>query len=237
LFGADIGGRGQEVFMGSMGIYIIRYEALEKLLDPSMGEDFGHHVIPQAIPKFRVYAFPFTGYWEDIGTISSFYEANLALTDDQPKFELFDPEMKLFTRARFLPGARLGNALIRRCHICAGAKSSDFTAEHSIIGARAVIKSGVTIQDSYISGSDFYETPTALDENRELNRPDMGIGGDTTIRRAIIDKNARIGYGVTIAPPPHCADLDGPGYAVRDGIVIVEKNAVIPDGSVIPELK
>jgi glucose-1-phosphate adenylyltransferase len=236
LFNPDqLPGRGP-VYMASMGIYAIRTDAFKDLLHPEMGADFGHDVIPHAIHKHRVFAYPFSGYWEDIGTIKSFYEANLALTDDNPQFELFDPEVKLFTRPRFLPGARLGKVQIQRSLVCAGVRAGDITADHSIIGTRAILKSGVRIEDSMIVGADYYETPDRLAENREQDRPDVGIGGDTVIRHAIIDKNARIGYGVTIDPGPNCPDMDGSGYAVRDGIVIVEKDATIPDGRRIPEM-
>jgi glucose-1-phosphate adenylyltransferase len=225
------------VFMASMGIYVIKFSALERMLDEDSGADFGRDVIPRAIAKQRVSAYPFVGYWEDIGTIRAYYEANIALTQDRPAFDLYDQQMRLFTRARFLPGAHLDKATVTSSLICTGARARRLTAEHSIIGTRAVLQDNVTVRDAYIVGADFYETPEELAENRTLNRPDIGIGGDTTIRRAIVDKNARIGYGVTVDPPTNCADMDGHGYAVRDGIVIVEKGATISDGSRIPEVK
>ena len=235
VFAGSVHRAHEPYYVGSMGIYVIRSGALGDVLHPDMGEDFGKDVMPKAISKFRVFAFPFADYWEDIGTIRSFYDANLALTADRPAFDLFDQETRLFTRPRFLPGARISDAAIRQSVICPGVKAETISAEHSIIGARSVIQSGAAIRDSYIVGADFYETPSAMAENRERRRPDIGVGGDTVIHRAIIDKNARIGYGVTIDPPENCPDLDGSGYAVRDGIVIVEKSAVIADGSRIPE--
>ena len=225
------------VYMASMGIYVIRYEALEEIVHPQIGADFGRDVIPSAINKHRVYAYPFTGYWEDIGTIGTFYDANLALTDQNPRFELFDPQMRLFTRARFLPGARLGNSRIIRSLVCSGVQADDIMAEHCILGTRGILKSGVNISDTVLVGADYFENTDMLAHNREAGRPDVGIGGDSTIRRAIVDKNARIGYGVTIDPGNDCPDEDGDGYAVRDGIVIVEKDATIPDGMRIPERK
>jgi glucose-1-phosphate adenylyltransferase len=224
------------VFMASMGIYCIKFSALERMLDEDAGADFGRDVIPRAIAKQRVFAYPFVGYWEDIGTIRSYYDANIALTGNDPSYDLYDQQMRLFTRARFLPGAHLDEAHVNESLICTGARGRKLTAERSIIGTRAVLQDNVTVRDSYIVGADFYETPEELAENRALKRPDIGIGGDTTIRRAIVDKNARIGYGVTIDPPPNCANMDGHGYAVRDGIVIVEKGATIADGSRIPEV-
>jgi glucose-1-phosphate adenylyltransferase len=129
----------------------------------------------------------------------------------------------------------LGRAQIRRSLVCAGVRAGDISVDHSVLGTRTVVKSGVTIEHSYIAGADYYESADALGENRERGLTDVGIGGDTVIRRAIVDKNARIGYGVRIDPGAECPDMDGDGYAVREGIAIIEKDAVIPDGSVIPE--
>jgi glucose-1-phosphate adenylyltransferase len=234
MFGGDRKWTEESVFMASMGIYVIRYEALEEILRPEFGEDFGRHIIPRAISDHRVYAYPFTGYWEDIGTIRSYYDANLALTDPEPKFQLFDPQMRLFTRPRFLPGAHAHDLHARSSLICAGCRTEDVNLDHSILGTRAIVKSGAQVSDAVIVGADYYETSEGLAQNRERNLPDVGIGGDTTIRRAIVDKNARIGYGVTIDPGVNHPDTEGEGYAVRDSIVIIEKDAVIPDGAVIP---
>ncbi|MBL0060639.1 MAG: glucose-1-phosphate adenylyltransferase [bacterium] len=222
------------VVMASMGVYIIRWEAIEQLLAPNTGSDFGKHVIPSAIHSHRVYAYPFSGYWEDIGTIKSYYDANLALTDPQPRFALYDPSYRLFTRPRFLPGASMREVYLKRALVCAGSKIEHGAIEHSILGTRTISKSGVKIIDSVVCGADYFETSESLQLNREIGRPDVGIGGDTLIRKAIIDKNARIGYGVRIDPGDNVPDHDGDGYAVRDGIVIVEKDAVISDGAVLP---
>ncbi len=224
----------EPVVMASMGVYIIRWEAIEQLLAPDTGSDFGKHVIPSAIHSHRVYAYPFSGYWEDIGTIKSYYDANLALTDPQPRFALYDPSYRLFTRPRFLPGASMREVYLKRALVCAGSKVEHGAIEHSILGTRTISKSGVKIIDSVVCGADYFETSESLQLNREIGRPDVGIGGDTLIRKAIIDKNARIGYGVRIDPGDNVSDHDGDGYAVRDGIVIVEKDAVIPDGAVLP---
>ncbi len=234
VFGGNYSVSSEPVFMASMGIYVIRYEALEEILRPEFGADFGKDVIPQAIPNHRVCAYPFTGYWEDIGTIRSYYDANLALTDPEPEYHLYDPQMRLFTRPRFLPGAHILESQAQRTVISSGCRVSQATFKHCLLGTRAIVRSGVQITDSVIVGADYYETSEDLELNRERNLPDVGIGGDTVIRRAIVDKNARIGYGVTIDPGVSASDHEGPGYAVRDSIVIVEKDAVIPDGSVIP---
>jgi glucose-1-phosphate adenylyltransferase len=228
---------GAPVYLASMGIYMIRFDAMEELLSNEGDSDFGKHVIPRAIHQRRVYAYPFSGYWEDIGTIQSYYDANLALTDETPRFEMYDSQMRLFSRPRFLPGARLHDAQVKRSLVCGGAHADRVTLDHSIIGARSILRSGVTVADSIIVGADYYESPDSLGENRDSGRPDVGIGGDTTIRRAIVDKNARIGYGVTIDPGDGAPDSDGDGYCVRDGIVIVEKDGAIPDGTRIPAMR
>jgi glucose-1-phosphate adenylyltransferase len=222
------------VVMASMGVYMMRYGAIQELLAPDTGSDFGKHVIPRAIHTHKVYAYPFNGYWEDIGTIESYYTANLALTDPQPQFALYDPALRLFTRPRFLPGASMREVYLKRAMVCAGSRLEHGSIEHSILGTRTVAKAGVRLIDSVVCGADFYETSEQLEYNRASDRPDVGIGGDTVIRKAIVDKNARIGYNVRIDPPDNCPDSDGDGYAVRDGIVIVEKDAIIRDGMRIP---
>jgi glucose-1-phosphate adenylyltransferase len=225
----------QPVVMASMGIYILNQKSMEALLDSNSGSDFGRHIIPDAIKSSRVFAFPFHGYWEDIGTISAYYHANLSLTDPNPKFELYNPAFRLFTRPRFLPGSSLNEVETRQAMICAGCRIERSKIVHSILGSRTIVRANATIEDSIITGADYYETNETLRRNRESGRPDVGIGGDTTIRRTIVDKDARIGYGVVIDPPEGHPDMDANGYTIRDGIVIIEKDAVIPDGMRIPE--
>jgi glucose-1-phosphate adenylyltransferase len=225
----------EPVYMASMGIYQLSFAAMDAMLTESDDSDFGNHVIPRAISTRRVFAYPFSGYWEDIGTIRSYYDANLALTEERPRFELFDAQARLYTRPRFLPGARLHDVSAKRSLVCAGAHADEAIFDRAIIGTRAILKAGVRIRESILCGADYYETPEALAQNRQQKIPDIGIGGDTNIRRAIIDKNARIGYGVTIDPGDNAPDMDGDGYCIRDGIVIVDKDAVIPDGVMIPE--
>ncbi|MBU0690360.1 glucose-1-phosphate adenylyltransferase [bacterium] len=225
----------QPVVMASMGIYILNHQSMEMLLDSNSGSDFGRHIIPDAIKSHRVFAFPFHGYWEDIGTISAYYHANLALTDLNPQFDLYNPAFRLFTRPRFLPGSSLNEVEASQALICAGCRIEKSKIRHSILGTRTIVRSNAIIEDSIIVGADYFESEEALAQNRESHAPDVGIGGDTTIRRTIVDKNARIGYGVTIDPPAGHPDMDSDGYIIRDGIVIIEKDAVIPDGMRIPE--
>lgn len=223
------------IYLASMGIYIIQSSCLKAVLDPRIGTDFGRDIIPAAIGERRVFAYPFYGYWEDIGTIRSYYEANLMLTDPQPKFELHDPQMRLYTHPRFLPGSQLGDVLLQNSVVCAGCRAEKTKIQHSILGLRSIVKAGCEITDSVIVGADFFESSEELKLNRDRRRPNTGIGKETVIRRAIVDKNARIGEGVRIDPGNDPEDRNGEGYAVRDGIVIIEKNAVIPDGSTIPD--
>ncbi len=228
-------GYGKDLYMASMGIYMINFESMESMLESGDDFDFGRHVIPRAIHNRRVFAYPFSGYWEDIGTIESYYSASLALTEPNPQFELFDAQMRLYTRPRFLPGARIHEAAVTRTLICPGSRVERASLSHTVIGTRAILRSGAQISDSIITGADYYESLESLAANRESGRPDIGIGGDARIRKAIVDKNARIGEGVVIDPGENHPDADGDGYTIRDGIVIVEKDAAIPDGTMIPE--
>ena len=223
----------QPVVMASMGIYIINMASMEELLEPGTGSDFGRDVIPSAIRTHRVFAYPFHGYWEDIGTISAYYHANLLLTEPKPTYDFYNPDLRLFTRPRFLPGSSIADITLKRAMICAGCRIDSAAVSHSILGTRTIVKSNVTIEDSIVVGADYYETQN--DSGRTGNtHPRIGIDSDTMIRRAIVDKNARIGRNVVIRPHPEVIEMvEGENYVIRDGIVIVPKNAVIPDGTII----
>lgn len=224
----------EKPYMASMGIYLFRADVLDRVLGESEAEDFGKEVIPDAIEGSRVYAYEFDGYWEDIGTVRAFYEANLALTRPDPPFNFYDMEHPIYTHPRFLPpsvtdGCRLKKAIVADGCLVHG---SDIT--ESIIGLRGVIGGEVRIDRSVIMGADFYETPERKAENRALGRPHVGIGRGSSIEGAIIDKNARIGEGVTIGShDPDGEMVETDNYVIRGGIVVVPKNAVIPDGAVI----
>ena len=214
-----------EFFQASMGIYVFNRDVLVKCLDNDL-VDFGKHVIPQSIKERHVSAFIFQGYWEDIGTVRAFYEANLDLTDLVPEYSFFDTEAPIYTHPRFLPGSKVNGATLRQAIISDGCIISDAYIERSVIGIRSIIQSGATIRKSVVMGADYFEQ----DRPGAADVPPMGIGKNCVIDRAIIDKNARIADGVVITPEGKPANLDAENYFIREGIVIVSKNAVIPSG-------
>jgi glucose-1-phosphate adenylyltransferase len=186
--------------------------------------DFGKDVIPESIGNRHVYAFIFQGYWEDVGTIRSFYEANLDLTDIVPEYSFFDAESPIYTHPRFLPGSKINGATLRQAIISDGCIISDAHLERCVVGIRSIIQRGATIRNSIVMGADYFEQP----ENS--GQPPIGIGRNCVIDRAIIDKNARIADGAVITPEGKPSTLDADNYFIRDGIVVVPKNAVIPAG-------
>ncbi|MFO7841275.1 MAG: glucose-1-phosphate adenylyltransferase [Fidelibacterota bacterium] len=213
-------------YLGSMGIYVFNRETLSKTLLEIPEDDFGGDIIPAAIDNYKVMAFFFKDYWEDIGTIDAFYRANINLTGMKPEFRFVDINFPIFTHARMLPGSRVYDAGIQNSLINDGALVKAKYVKNSILGIRSVLKEGVEIYDSYIMGNDYFETEST--ENIEL-----GIGENSIIKKAIIDKNARIGKNVKIINKDNAEDLEADTYCIRDGIVVVKKGAVIPDGSVI----
>jgi glucose-1-phosphate adenylyltransferase len=215
----------EELFQASMGIYVFNRDVLVKCLDNQL-EDFGKHIIPQSIDNRHVSAFIFKGYWEDVGTIRAFYEANLDLTDLVPEYSFFEAESPIYTHPRFLPGSKVNGATLRQAIISDGCIISDAHLERSVIGIRSIIQSGATIRNSIIMGADYFDQ----DRPGSSSAPPIGIGRNCVIDRAIIDKNARMGDGVVITPEGKPGDVDAENYFIRDGIVIVPKNAVIPAG-------
>jgi glucose-1-phosphate adenylyltransferase len=216
-----------ELFQASMGIYVFNRDVLVDCLKNNLA-DFGKHVIPESIESRNVSGYIFNGYWEDIGTIRAFYQANLELTDLVPAYSFFDASAPIYTHPRFLPGSKVNGATLRQAIIADGCIISDAHIERSVIGVRSIIASGATIRNSIVMGADYYETGSAATDNRRL--PPIGIGRNCTIDRAIIDKNARIADGVVITPEGKPHDMDASNYFIRDGIVVVPKNAVIPAG-------
>lgn len=219
-------------FMGSMGIYVFKTEVLFELLD-GIGDDFGHDIVPVALQKHRVMGYIFDGFWEDIGTIRRFYEVNLALASPHPPFDIYDPDRPIYTRARFLPGSLIESAHLHHVLVGDGCRIQDATIRYSVIGLRAMVGRGVTIHRTVMMGADFYESDADRRENARLGRPDVGIGPGSVIEGAIIDKDARIGRRVIIRMLPDRPDEEYDNWVARDGIVIVPKNAIIPDGTVI----
>jgi glucose-1-phosphate adenylyltransferase len=216
----------EELYQASMGIYVFNRDVLVECLNNNL-VDFGKDIIPQSIQERQVSGYIFNGYWEDIGTIRAFYEANLDLTDLLPQYSFFEAAAPIYTHPRFLPGSKINGATLRQAIIADGCIISDAHIERSVIGVRSTIQSGATIRNSIVMGADYYEMdPT----NEQRGQPPIGIGRNCVIDRAIIDKNARIADGVVITPEGKPPDLDAGNYFIRDGIVVVPKNAVIPPG-------
>ncbi len=216
-------------YVGSMGIYIFRAEVLSELLAGPY-TDFGGDVIPAAIQSHRVFGFPFDGYWADIGTMRAFYDANLALAQPHPLFSFEDVSGPVFTRPRFLPGSRIYDVKLDRVLLADGCVVQGAEIRSSVVGLRSLIGDDVVIRDTVLMGADYYEGQGV---GRPGNSPPMGIGRGCRIEGAIIDKNARIGENVRIEPFPRGVDLDDENWTVRDGIVVIPKDAVLPAGSVI----
>ena len=216
--------KNEELFQASMGIYVFNRDVLVKCLENDL-VDFGKHVIPQSIKDRHVSAYIFNGYWEDIGTIRAFYEANLDLTDIVPEYSFFEPDAPIYTHPRFLPGSKINGATLRQAIISDGCIISDAHLERCVIGIRSIIQSGATVRNSIIMGADHFELAGG-----NPSWPAIGIGRNCVIDRAIIDKNARIADGVVITPEGKPDNFDSENYFIRDGIVVVPKNAVIPAG-------
>jgi glucose-1-phosphate adenylyltransferase len=222
-----------KAFLASMGIYVFSKKLLIKILDFTSEHDFGKNIIPDSMSHYRVMSYPFFGYWTDIGTIRSFYEANLDLTATLPQFNFYNAARPIYTRARLLPGSKIDNCSLHQCVISEGSILSGSDIRHSIIGIRSRIGDGSTITNSYIMGADFYETINDIQENSQRGIPNIGIGSHATIANAIIDKNARIGDNVMIINSRNLTHHDEENFCVRDRVVVVPKSAIIPDGTVI----
>lgn len=221
-------------YLASMGIYIFNRDLLEKLMDNTETKDFGKEIIPQSISKHKVISYSYEGYWTDIGNIDSFFEANLGLTDNLPKFNLFDNASKIYTRARVLPPSKIsGNTIIDRSVIAEGCIINGARLEHSVIGLRSRIGNSSTIANTYIMGSDYYESLDEITKNHFENRTNIGIGERCFINNTIIDKNCRIGNDVRLNGGKHLPESDTPLYTVKDGIIVVKKDAHLPDGFIL----
>jgi glucose-1-phosphate adenylyltransferase len=222
----------RELLLASMGIYVFKREVLVHMLDNNH-TDFGKHIIPSAIKSHRVYSHVYQGYWEDIGTIRSFFEANLDVTSELPRFNFFDMAAPVFSRPRFLPGSKINGAHIDHAVVTDGCIINHARISHSIVGIRSLVGAGSELNRVILLGCDYYESQASIEENIRNNRPRIGVGLNTRIDNAIIDKNARIGDNVVITPAGKPDNHDHPLYFIRDGIVIIPKNAIIPHGTVI----
>ena len=224
-------------YIASMGIYVFKKGVLEKLLQNNPSQtDFGKEIIPAAAKDYRVQAYLFKGYWEDIGTIEAFYDANLALTKQpQPDFSFYDEKAPIYTRSRYLPPTKLLNSNVTQSIIGEGCIIKECRITHCVLGVRTRIESNCIVEDSLLMGADFYESYSIRQSKLDQGSVPVGIGANSTVRRAIIDKNARIGKNVIITNKDRIeeANREAEGFFIRSGIVVVIKNAVIPDNTVI----
>lgn len=226
---AEIGrGADEELYLASMGIYVFNRSVLKEALANKEHTDFGKHIIPDQIQAGKTYSYVYQGYWEDIGTIKAFYNANLDLCQAVPQFNFFDALSPIYSRARFLPATKVVESQMSKVVVADGCIISGAKITNSIIGIRSRIGQGSEVSDSIIMGSDSFETPSEV-----TDRPPLGIGEHARIHGAIVDKNVRIGKDVTISNEGKTENVDSDNYYVRDGIVIIPKGAVIPDGTVI----
>jgi glucose-1-phosphate adenylyltransferase len=226
---------GRRPFLASMGIYVFKKDVLRKLLlqDMPTSIDFGKEIIPIALSRYNVQAHLFDGYWEDIGTISAFYRANLDMTLPLPPFNAFDAESPMYTRPRYLPGSKILDCQVQASIITEGCILNGSIIKNSVIGIRARVEHGSHLDGVLMMGSDDYQTIEMMQADVSVGTPRVGVGQNCFIRKAIIDKNARIGSGVKILNEANRQHYDGDGYFIRDGIVIVPKNGMIADGTVV----
>src|ERR1051325_6613934 len=216
-----------ELFLASMGIYVINRKALFELLTES-NRDFGKDVIPQALKSHRVCAYIFQGAWEDIGTIRNFFDCNIDLTAINPRFNMFDMIAPVYTRPRFLPSSKINAGNIEQSLISDGCIINQSTIRQSVLGLRSIVGQDCHLQRTVMMGSDFYESEQSIAHHRSAGRPAIGIGAHTRIENAIIDKNARVGDQCVISPAGKPREADHPLYFIRDGIVIIPKNGTVP---------
>lgn len=223
------------VYLASMGIYIFNRKLLFHLLQDEFkeGTDFGKEILPKSLDKYKVASYQYDGYWTDIGNISSFFEANLGLTEDLPEFNLFDNNRSIYTRARMLPPAKISGTTLERTIISEGCIIHASRIEHSVIGIRTRVGNGTTIVNSFLMGNDYFETLEEIEHARSHGIPTVGIGHRCYIKNAIVDKNCRIGDDVRINGGSHLPNSDHSLYTVKDGIVVIKKGAVLNNGFVI----
>ncbi len=222
----------EELLLASMGIYVFNRDVIIRLLENAL-VDFGKHIIPNAIDTHRVYSFVYQGYWEDIGTIRSFFEANLDIASELPRFNFFDMTAPIFSRPRFLPGSKINGAHVDHAIVTDGCIINHSRISNSIVGLRSVVGEGCELRRVVSLGCDYFESAESIRENEQLGRPRVGIGRNTRIENTIIDKDARIGDNCVISPAGKPESVNHDLYFIRDGIVIIPKNGIIPHGTVI----
>ena len=220
-------------YIASMGIYIFNREVLREVLQDDSNVDFGKDIIPKSIQRRTVSAYFFDGYWEDIGTIHSFYLANIALTDATPSFNFYDEQAPIYTNRRHLPSTKVNSSSVRSSILAEGSIIDDSELDRTIVGIRSIISGGSRIYQSILMGADYYESDASRVESEKSGVPKVGIGRNCLIQNAIIDKNARIGDNSVLVNRDGIDNYDGENYYIRDGIVIVPKDATIPPETVV----
>ena len=218
-------------FVASMGVYVFSRDVLLEAIEQDGATDFGRQIIPNALGKYRVSAYLFRGYWADVGTVLSFYDANIMLTRPGAPFKFYDPRRPIFTHARFLPGARFSDCTVHDAVVAEGCYLDRASIEQSIVGIRTNMQSGATIRRSVLLGADYYEADD--DAPARGANPKLGVGRDAVLDRVIVDKNARIGDGARLVNEKRVQDADGDGYYIRDGVVIVPKDGVVKPGTIV----
>lgn len=217
-------------YLASMGIYVFNRDLLIRLMNDPSTVDFGKEIIPQSISKGKTYSYQFEGYWTDIGTIDSFFEANLGLADDIPKFNLFDQDNRVYTRARMLPTSKISGTILNKAVIADGCIINAEKIEQCVIGIRSRIGAGSLVSKTYMMGSDYYESLEEIENDENIP---LGIGENCNINHCILDKNCRVGDNVTINGGDHLEDFETDLYMIRDGVVVIKKDKTIPHGMVI----
>jgi glucose-1-phosphate adenylyltransferase len=227
------GGQDDETFLASMGIYIFDPKVLVDVLN-NRKVDFGKDIIPAAIKTHRVFSYIYQGYWEDIGTIGAFFEANLDMTRPNPKFDIYARHYPIYTRARYLPASQMSGGHFNETVIGDGCRiGSNVKLQRTLVGIRSIIQENCDLQDCIVMGSDYFETDAMSEDFKARGVPHIGIGKNCKIRRAILDKNVQIGDDVVISPDGKEDDTDHELYSVRDGIIVIPKNTIIPSGTVL----
>jgi glucose-1-phosphate adenylyltransferase len=219
---------GPDQCLASMGIYVFRPAVLKALLDGTDATDFGHEVIPSAVPDLRVYAFGYSGYWRDIGTIDAFHHANLELTQPVPPLDLYSPRTPFYTHPRFLPGTKIDDCSVHHSVICEGSVVSGASVSNSVIGIRSMIREGTVMDSTVMMGANFYEW-----ESDTPDTPLVGVGRNCTIRNAIIDLDSSIGDGVQLINEAGRDEVIEDDFAIRGGVIVIPRGSSIPNGTVI----
>ncbi len=223
----------EKPFIASMGIYAFQMSALKKILLQMNGPDFGSDIVPESIQRFKVSAYPFDSYWEDIGTIQAFFDANISLTQSSPPFDFYERDHPIFTRSRFLPPSRVRDCKIHNSVLAEGSRLVNASISNSVVGLRGVVRSNSMLDSVVFMGADYYEMDNDFHRNTLQGIPHLGIGNRCSIVRAIIDKNARIGDDVVISSQEGKPDFSSSMHIVRDGITVIPKNSMIPSGTKI----